>query len=1515
MTDQDAILLVDDDPEIGRLLGDFLGGEGYEVVVARSCAEGRRRLGARPFGLVLLDLILPDGDGLDFMHEPPRPDAPPEFVIVTGHATLDTAIKAVEGGAAGYVIKPVDFARLHDIVERVFDRRRLRRENTRLHAELRDRLAESEARAAIAAAVGSTLDVREALRRVCRELARLLGADTAAAYLHDRATDQLVPTAAYHVPKEYLATLASAPLPLREQGFRLAVWEERCPVYSDDVAHDARFTHEMFRRFPHQSGLLLPLFLENEVGGGFYVVWWKARRVPSAPELRVLGDVCEQVGLLLRNARLYEREARNRHRLEVLNEISRRLAAVHDTEEVLSLIVSEAGRLLEVEAAGLRLVDGDDLVLAARTESAAAVMSRARIKIGESLSGRVVAEGAPIVVEDMTEDARYDPAHKRGAVALGFRGFLGVPMRAGGPAIGTLNVYTKAARRFEPDEVTLLSAFADQASLAIEKARLFRETEAGRRLLERLYGAVSAMQTSWDRDDRLEAFVRAAHEIVGFDRVRILLVTDGVELELVKAFGEALDPAVDRLPLSPSSGSFYQAVQTRRTVAVLSDADLAAVWPPDPLYRRHPMFRSTRFVVVPLVVGERVIGVVSADNKMSRRPISPSSVEPFTALCQNLAMALEESRLYAETQAREQRATTLYHVTRQLATSLDQDRLLDLIASETIELTGCDASGLYFYDEAKGGLTFHRGLNLDPGVVRDLVLKPGEGVAGRAYQERRAVWTRDRLVDPDLHYSSTARAIVERRALRAYLAVPIVSRDKVLGVLGQYFHAPHDFTMNEIQLVSTLADHAALALENARLYREQQERLARLQTLTRLNQLVSSSLETSEVLGAIARAAAELAGVPLAGFWLADHATRTLTIGALSDPAMGASVPVRTLPFDGTNSGEVVKRRAAVALDDVLADPAFRAREWWMAQGIRSFLGLPVLHQDTVVAVLTLYSAAPLRFTPDDQSVLDNFVAQAAVAITNARLFEETRRREREAKTLSDGLTLLNQASRALHKTLAVDAMLDGALAELARAFGAGGALVNLFAEDGSLLRSVGRWLSGATRPAGPVRRGGISFHVRETRTPLLLRDVTERPDLVDPANLEHGVTSIAAFPIIAQGEPVLGALLLYYTTPQEFPEIEVRLLASYADQLATALENAQLYEETQTQRARLAQIFDSTSDGIVLVSRDGEIQAANRQAGALLGFDAGEVIGLGLAELLAGYRSSVPDYDRVFEALHALLQDPGRGGAGDLELRRAGRVVHWAGQPTKDAAGATMGLTLTLRDVTQERQVAQMKSDFVSFVTHQLRTPLAGIKWMLELGAGSPDVPEDTASYIHDARAAAERLISLVNDLLDVSRLESGKLTFAPQPTDLAALTRSVLDDLVTLVRDKAHELDVAGGEALPPVQADPQLLRQAILNLTSNAIKYTPSGGRIRIRVDRENGWVRWAIQDSGIGISREGQRRLFEKFYRAENVHTVETEGTGLGLYLVRLIVEKHGGRVWCESDKGQGSTFIFTLPVRD
>jgi len=257
---------------------------------------------------------------------------------------------------------------------------------------------------------------------------------------------------------------------------------------------------------------------------------------------------------------------------------------------------------------------------------------------------------------------------------------------------------------------------------------------------------------------------------------------------------------------------------------------------------------------------------------------------------------------------------------------------------------------------------------------------------------------------------------------------------------------------------------------------------------------------------------------------------------------------------------------------------------------------------------------------------------------------------------------------------------------------------------------------------------------------------------------------------------------------------------------------------------------------------------------------------------------------------------------------------LQWASMPTTETRTVYAAARETTKQHLAEQQLRealQMKADFVSFVTHQLRTPLAGIKWMLELSAEAAD-REESDSYVGDARESADRLISLVNDLLDVSRLENGRIQVHAETIDLHELTESVVGDVSTLVRQKEHDLQVEVDAARPTVVADSQLLRQVVLNLVSNAIKYTPAGGRLRIRIGQHEGALRWEIEDSGIGIPKASRAGLFEKFFRAENAQTIDTEGTGLGLYLVRLIVERLGGRIACESEEGRGSTFRFVLP---
>jgi DNA-binding response OmpR family regulator len=301
-----TILVIDDDHELASVLAEFLEGQGYGVLVAHSGAAAATLLERATVSVVLLDLRLPDADGVGLMRQLLARESAPEVVVVTGHATLDSAMAAVEAGAAGYVLKPLSLEALATVVGRAIERRGLIQENARLSAELADRLIEVEALLAIASTLASTLDLHEALRRICRELVRLTGADTAAAYLLDSGRDVLVPSAAYHVPQEHLERLATSVIPLREEGFYLALWRDRRPVCSDDVAADARFHHALFRQIPHQSGLVLPLVLDADVAGAFYVVWWKLRRTFTDRELGFVERVCGQVALLLRNARLFE---------------------------------------------------------------------------------------------------------------------------------------------------------------------------------------------------------------------------------------------------------------------------------------------------------------------------------------------------------------------------------------------------------------------------------------------------------------------------------------------------------------------------------------------------------------------------------------------------------------------------------------------------------------------------------------------------------------------------------------------------------------------------------------------------------------------------------------------------------------------------------------------------------------------------------------------------------------------------------------------------------------------------------------------------------------------------------------------------------------------------------------------------------------------------------------------------------------------------------------------------------
>jgi PAS domain S-box-containing protein len=288
-------------------------------------------------------------------------------------------------------------------------------------------------------------------------------------------------------------------------------------------------------------------------------------------------------------------------------------------------------------------------------------------------------------------------------------------------------------------------------------------------------------------------------------------------------------------------------------------------------------------------------------------------------------------------------------------------------------------------------------------------------------------------------------------------------------------------------------------------------------------------------------------------------------------------------------------------------------------------------------------------------------------------------------------------------------------------------------------------------------------------------------------------------------------------------------------------------------------------------------------------------------------------DRDRIMNDVMRLLDSGGELWRAEYRFRRGDDTYAWVlnrGYVLRDATGKPTRMIGAMMDITERKEAERLKSDFVSFVSHQLRTPLAGMSWMLELAADSGGLSSEASEYIAEARESAKRLGGLVNDLLDIARLESGRAMATPERLPLDELTASVLREMQTLVDEKEHTVAVEGAAV---AWADPQLVRQVVGNLLSNAVKYTPPGGRIGISMRTQGASVEWRVADSGVGIPRAAQARLFERFYRADNAMAMEVEGTGLGLHLVRLIVEQAGGNVWCESEEGHGAVFSFTLPA--
>jgi signal transduction histidine kinase len=355
---------------------------------------------------------------------------------------------------------------------------------------------------------------------------------------------------------------------------------------------------------------------------------------------------------------------------------------------------------------------------------------------------------------------------------------------------------------------------------------------------------------------------------------------------------------------------------------------------------------------------------------------------------------------------------------------------------------------------------------------------------------------------------------------------------------------------------------------------------------------------------------------------------------------------------------------------------------------------------------------------------------------------------------------------------------------------------------------------------------------------------------------------------------------------------------------------------EAERQRAMATAVLDGVEEAVLFFDTDLRLVLANSRLRLVMGLDPTQVVGRRLSELRRELRSTLADP-------HAFLRWIHDGGASRDDVDSAAfntcatppSELAAYSAPVRDGAGGFIGRIYVFRDVTREREVDRMKTEFVSLVSHELRTPLTSIKGYVDLlveGEAGAITPEQS-DFLQVVRTNADRLVGLINDLLDISRIEAGKIELQRAPVDLVALLQSVALAFRPQVEARRQELTLDLPPDLPRVWGDVGRITQIANNLVSNAHKYTLENGRITVSAAVAGDTVRVSISDTGVGLTPEQQARLFERFFRADNRVTRSVAGTGLGLSITRALVQMHGGDISVASEAGRGSTFAFTLPL--
>ena len=1207
------------------------------------------------------------------------------------------------------------------------------------------------------------------------------------------------------------------------------------------------------------------------VPAGIFVWRWKERHLLVSAAPRVVAA---------------EKEASERRRdAESISRLSTALAHAGSGREAANRLFDELESVLDVTKAMIATVD-EEAGLAAGYASRGVDEAWWRTVVLDLRTARsgvvaVARERSSLVVFDVktSPQVNQELAARVGAHSAAF-----VPLFADGRVTAVLAVASEKPRLFTPSETELMQDLANETALALGHA-----------------SSREALEEALERERLIGEIGRRVRSELDLDAVLNVAVTEvGMALDLSRAFVRFGDPvggapvraewdapgvesignADNRFPVS------NLAARERRTVAI-GDVLIAPELDDTTLGGREALVGvGTRAVIAtPILVFDRMIGIFAL-HRAEPSAWSPHDISVAEAVAREIGLAVHTAQLLQQNERRLQEQAALLKAGQVLTSDLRFSSVIQRLVTEVVQMLGADAADCWVFDETRTMLRCAAVLGVpEENVGREIlpqgtfqqVLSSGRPVLKRGF-------ARTESPTPTEDYKVFAEV----------MDAPITWLGEVRGVLGVCTREQGRFDEKDLELLDTFARLASLALHNAESFGER-ERQAQVQRgFYRIAEVLGSTLSLGETLDALAQAACDALGGS-AALVLEPHGDRLMLSGSHELPAelrgeLDAGLPGGVSPLHAAAEEGRILSSPSVEGDDRFKKGL---RELLAGQGYRSLIAAPVLGAQGAKHAVVVLFREERSFSDDDLALARHLTGAARGALERAELFEGERRAHTFSQRLADigGLlaTKLDPVAAFEEVVREAPALLD-----------ADAAVLRLLEDDDLVVRAA--WGPGTQgiRSMRSSSAGGAVGIAAQSRAPLTVSDARETPRFghEDPL-LAGGMISCVAVPMFVHGGGLSGVLTVYDAHVRTWREDEVQALAALAATASAVFSSAELYQRVAEEKERSEAILANIADGIVAVDRDGNIVLWNATAEQISGVPASEALGRRVSKVLqrdlaAG--DSEPPGERA------------------LSIQRGDKEV-WLSVSEAvmvDATGAVAGRVFAFRDVSSERVVEQMKSDFVATVSHELRTPLTSIYGFAEtLMRGDVEFsdPERT-TFLGYIASESGRLINIVDDLLSVARLETGTLRLNIEELDIGAIVGEVVARVQEHAERWEFDLDVPSAGVI--VEADREKLSQVLLNLVDNAVKFSPEGGRISISARRRPESAEVRVSDQGVGIPRADQQRIFSKFFRAEDTGP-GVHGTGLGLFLARGLLLAMGGRIWVESKEGQGSTFVFELPA--